>query len=257
MSKWVKILLGVVSIFILAIVAMFYFTSGMVDTADAFFNAVKQKDIAKARGYLAEDFKASTDENALQAFLSKGAILNYKEASWSNRQISGGRGELNGAITTETGGIVPIKLMFVKENDAWKIYAIQKPTAGLQSEDTSPTIPGKLEQSALVKQSMHNFIASVEKKNMEHFRSTGSRLWQKQFTTEQFNQAFKLVIDSGANWSVLESFEPDFSSEAKVDENGILLLAGHYKTTPNIQFEQKYIYEGLAWKLIGFSFQAK
>lgn len=257
MNKWVKILLGVVAVFVLAVAAVFYFTSGMVDTADAFFNAVKQKDISKARSYLAEDFKASTDEKALTDFLSKGAILNFKESSWSNRQVSGGRGELNGSITTDTGGVVPIKMMFVKENSAWKIYAIQKPTAGLQSQDASPTIPGKSDQAALVKQSMHDFIVSVEKKNMEHFRGTVSRLWQKQFTTEQFNEAFKSVIDSGANWSVLEGFEPNFSSEAKIDENGVLLLAGRYQTNPNIHFEQKYIYEGLAWRLIGFSIQAK
>ena len=257
MKKWVKILLGVVAVFVIAIAAVFYFTSGMVETADAFFNAVKQKDIAKARSYLAEDFKASTDEKSLSDFLSKGAILNFKESSWSNRQISGGRGELNGSITTDSGGVVPIKMMFVKENDAWKIYAIQKPTAGLQSEDSSPTTPGKSDQTALVRQSMHDFIVSVEKKDMEHFRGTISRLWQRQVTAEQLNTAFKSVIDSGANWAVLENFEPVLSPDAKVDENGVLLLAGRYQTNPNILFEQKYVYEGVAWKLVGFSFQAK
>ena len=149
-------------------------------------------------------------------------------------------------------------MIFVKENDAWKIYAIQKPTAGLQSEDTSPTIPGKADQMALVKQSIHDFIVSVEQKNMEHFRSTTSQLWQKQHTTEQLNQAFKAIIDSGANWSVLDSFQPVFSSEAKVDESGVLLLAGYYPTKPSqVNFELKFIYEGVSWKLIGFNIQAK
>lgn len=135
MKRWMKILLGVVVIFTLTIstivAVVFYSTSGMVDTANHFFNSVKQKDIAKARSYLAEDFKASTDEKALMEFLSKSAILNFRESSWSERTTSGGRGELNGSIITDTGGIVLIKMMFVKENDSWKIYAIQKPTAGL------------------------------------------------------------------------------------------------------------------------------
>src|SRR3981081_1175094 len=258
MNKWLKILLGVVAVFVLAIAAVFYFTSGMVESADAFFTAVKQKDIAKARSYLAEDFKASTDEKALTAFLSKGAILNFKEASWSNRQSSGGGGELNGSITTETGGVVPIKMMFVKENEAWKIYAIQKPTAGLQAEDASPAVPSKTDQVVLVKQSIHDFVVSVEKKDMEHFRGTVSQLWQKQVTTEKLNQAFKPIIDSGASWSVLDRFEPVFSSDAKIDESGVLRLAGHYPTKPSqVYFEQKYLYEGVAWKLIGFNIQAK
>jgi hypothetical protein len=258
MKKLLKILLGVAAMFVAGIAAVFYFTTGMVDTADAFFKAVKDKDIAKARSYLAEDFKASTDENALKAFLSKGAILSFKEASWSNRQISGGRGELNGSITTDSGGIVPIKMTFVKENEAWKIYAIQKPTAGLQTQDASSTAPGKADQVVLVRQSMHDFVVSVDKKSMEHFRGTVSQLWQRQFTTEKLDQAFRQVIDSGANWSVLDSVQPVFSSEAKVDENGVLLLAGYYPTKPSqVFFEQKYIYEGVSWKLIGFNIQAK
>jgi len=258
MKKWMKILPGVVVVIVAAIAAGFYFTSGMVDTADAFFAAVKQKDIAKARGYLAEDFKASTDEKALQDFLSKSAIANFKESSWSSRQVSGGRGELVGSITTDSGGVVPLKVSFVKENGAWKIYALQKPAAGVQAESPSLSVPSKADGVALVRQSIHDFVVSVEKKNMEHFRGTVSQLWQKQITTEKLNEAFKPIMDSGANWSVLDSFEPVFSSDAKVDENGVLLLAGYYPTKPNqVHFEQKFVYEGVAWKLIGFKIQAK
>ena len=111
---------------------------------------------------------------------------------------------------------------------------------------------------ALVKQSMHDFIVSVDKKNMEHFRGTVSRLWQKQYTTEQLNQAFKAIIDSGANWAALDDFEPVLAAKSKVDENGVLVLSGHYATKPSqVYFEQKYIYEGVSWKLLGFSIEAR
>jgi uncharacterized protein YxeA len=88
MKKALKIILGIVAAIAALIAAIFYFTSGMTDTADAFFHSVKQKDLAKARSCLSEDFKASTDENALKAFLSKGAILNFKEANWSERSVN-------------------------------------------------------------------------------------------------------------------------------------------------------------------------
>src|SRR5579871_3165421 len=151
MNKLLKIVLGVVAAFVLLIGLGFWLTSGMADTADGFFKAVKIQDLAAARGYLSEDFRASTDETALKEFLTRSAILHFKDASWSERKIAGGRGELNGAIHTDSGGVVPIKLMFIEENGAWKIYAIQKPTAGLQSEDTSPTVPGQADLNALVK----------------------------------------------------------------------------------------------------------
>lgn len=264
MKTWVKVLLGItafISVAALIVMLVFYITAGMVDSADAFFTAVKQKDMTTARTYLAEDFKAHTDEKALTEFLANSAILNFKESSWSNREISNGRGELVGTITTETGGVVPIKLSFVKENEAWKIYSIQKPTAGLQTETSSTSsssIPTQAEQMTLVKQSMHDFLISVTAKDMTHFRSTLSKLWQDQFTTEQLNQGFKAIIDEKADWSVLENFTPVLSSDTKIDNNGVLLLTGHYPTQPSqVQFEQKYIYEGTAWKLVGFSVQAK
>jgi hypothetical protein len=258
MKTWIKIMLGVVAVIALIIVAVLYFTAGMVDTANDFFKAVKQKEIMKARSYLSEDFKASTDEKALRDFLSNSAILNFKESSWSNREISGGRGELGGSITTETGGVVPIKMMFIKENGIWKIYSIQKPAAGLRSQAWSPAIPGEADQVSLVKQSIHDFIVSINNKNMEHFRSTVSQLWQKQHSTDHLNQAFKPVIDSTVNWSVLDNFDPVMGNEPKVDDKGVLVLSGYYPAKPNhVYFEQKYIYEGLSWKLVGFKIEAK
>lgn len=256
MNKWLKILLGVAVFLVLAIAAAFFFTSGIVETADDFFKAVKSKDMAKARSFLAEEFKASTDEKALNDFLSSSALLNFKECKWSNRQISGGRGELEGSVTTETGGAIPIKMMFVKEKDAWKIYAIQKPAAGLKAESSPPAVPTKSAQVALVKQSMRDFIISINNKSMEHFRSTVSQLWQKQYTTEKLNQAFKVIIDSGVNWSVLNDLDPVIMSDPVVDKDGVLLLEGHYPTKPGrVYFKQKYIYEGVAWKLLGFNIE--
>lgn len=266
MKKWVKILLSLAAIATLAVTLVLYFTAGMVDTADAFFMAVKEKDMVKARTYLAEGFKANTNDKVLTEFLSSNALSNVKESSWSDRQVNDdGRGELNGSITTEAGGVVPIKMTFVKENEAWKIYAIEKPAAGLQIESTASsgsvssgsTLPDKVQQTAMVKQAMHDFLISVAKKDMTHFRSTVSTLWQKQFTVEMLNQGFKEIIDSDANWGVLENENPVLTSEVKPDKDGVIVLAGYYSTKPSqVKFEQKYIYEGNAWKLISLSVEA-
>jgi hypothetical protein len=105
---------------------------------------------------------------------------------------------------------------------------------------------------------MNDFIISVEKKDMEHFRSTVSHLWKQQHTTETLNKGFEAIINSGANWQVLEGLTPVLSSDAQIDENGVLLLTGHYPTKPSqVHFEQKYVYEGLSWKLIGFNIEAR
>lgn len=258
MKKLLKIVIGIVAAIVLAIVAVFYFTAGMVDTATAFFDAVKKQDLAAAHGYLSEDFKANTDEAALKAFLSRSALLQFKQASWSNRQISGGRGELEGAVTTDSGGIVPVKLVLVKENGAWKIYSIQKPTAGAQVEAASPGIPGQADQVVLIKRSMRDFAVSVDNKSMEHFRSTVSQLWQKQITTAKLDEIFGKIYDADLNLAVVDNFEPVIEPVSALGQNGELVLKGYFPTKPNqVHFQQKYIYEGADWKLFGFSFDIK
>ncbi len=258
MKKWMKIALGIVAVIVVAVAAGFYFTSGVTEVADGFFKAARQKDIKKAHAYLAKEFKAMADEATLADYLARSSFANVKDTSWSSRQVSGGRGEVVGTLTTDSGGSIPVKMTFVKEGDAWKIYSIQKPTAGLQSESTSPGIPGKSEQVVLAKQSTANFVKSVNAKDMGHFRSTISSLWQKQFTTEQLNQAYKAVIESGANWAVLNDLEPVLTPEASIDKDGVLTLEGYYPTTPSrVYFKHKYVFEGAAWKLLGFHLQTK
>ncbi|WP_295387094.1 hypothetical protein [uncultured Thiodictyon sp.] len=270
-----KVVLGVVAVIGVAIGGVFYLTAGMVDTADGFFTAVRQDDMTKARTYLAEGFKARTDEQALKAFLDQSALTRFKATSWSNRQMSGGRGELEGTITTDTGGTLPIKLTFVKEGDTWKIFELGKPAAGLQTANAAPNAPPEQaaavnfsassppvqEQGgalALVKQSMHDFTVSAEKKSMEHFRDSVSKLWREQVTSVQLDEAFKPLTESGADWTVLDGFDPILSSDGTIDKDGVLLLTGYYPTKPSqVYFEQRLIREGDAWKLIGFKVEAK
>jgi hypothetical protein len=287
MKKLLKIIMGIVVFIILVVVLVFYLTGDMVDTADSFFKAVKQNDIAKARGYLAEEFKAATDEKALKDFLSSNALLKFKETSWGERQISGSRGELNGSVNTETGGTVPVKLTLVKESGAWKIYSLQKPTAGLTSKEepgtsqqpglvstskeepsgsqkpalvltpkgAAGTVPSHAEQIILAKKSMHDFAVSLKAKSMEHFRNNISNLWQRQFTTQKLNEAYGKIIEAELDLSVLDTLEPILYEEAQIDQDGVLILKGHYATQPSqVKFQQKFIKEGGVWKLIGFQF---
>jgi hypothetical protein len=253
MSKLLKILIGIVVVFLLSVGAIFYSTSGMTKTADAFFNAIKNQDIATAHKYLSEDFKASTDEVALKEFLTKGALLKFKETSWSNRQISGGRGELDGEVITDTGGVVPLKLIFIKENEQWKIYGIQKPTAGLQAEQTSPNIPNKAELMLLVKQSIYDFSISTNAKNMEHFHSTISQFWQKQISVKDLDDVFKPYYNPDLDLSVLNTVQPFIEPVTSLDENQLLVITGYYATKPKQgKFTFRYIFEGVNWKLVGF-----
>lgn len=254
MNKLAKILLAVIGVVVLAFAAIFFFTAGMVTVADEFFLAVKDKNIDDAYSYLSEDFKTSTSQSDFLAFISQNRLDDFQEANWQSRSINGGRGDLTGSITTSTGGVVPIAMGFVKGQDGWKIYAIQKPSSGLQTESSDRQIPSEEEQVQLVRESMHVFAVSVNEGSMSKFRGHAANLWQQQFSVEDFDQAFGAFYDIGADLTVLDNYSPRFDSAASYDENGFLVIAGHYPTNPNLlRFEQKYILEGLGWKLVGFS----
>lgn len=254
MKKLGKILLGIVGVFIIAMAAVFFFTADMVTSADKFFAAVKSKDMKEAYTYLSEDFQAGVSQSDLTLFLKQQRMDTFKEVSWGSRSINGSSGSLTGTITNESGGVIPITLSFVKGEEGWKIHYIQKESSGIQEESSPRQMPSEQKLVQLVSKSMHVFAESVNAKSMTIFRTHVSNLWQKQFTVEQFDQAFGNFYDTGINLTVLEKYSPQFSAKPKVNEDGVLIITGHYPTKPSqVKFTQKYIYEGLSWKLLGFS----
>lgn len=248
--KKVVLIIGIIPI-LLGII--FFATAGISDTATAFFEEVEAKNYTKAYSYLSEDFQANTSQRELIRFLDKSALLNFEKASWNSRSISGNQGTLGGSVITKTKGSIPIKIKFVKENNEWKIYAINKPQAGLIKENSSRDLPQKDELMKLTDESMIMFAKSVNNKDFTDFHSYISNLWKKQWSVEKFNEAFKPFMDKNINFiPALKATNPEFDVKPTTDKNGLLILEGHYPTRPSkIIFKLSYIYEGVGWKLIG------
>jgi hypothetical protein len=257
-KTFLKILAGIGAVVVIAIFAVLFMTAGMSDTADKFFAAVKSDNYDEAYSLLSEDFKTSTSKSQLRSYLEKNALNKFKEASWESRSINGGRGELAGSITTEAGGVVPISLGFVKGENDWKIYSIKKPSSGIQEEIDTAQLPSEQEQIKLVNDAMHIFAVSVKEKSMSRMYNHVSVLWQKQFSVEKFDEVFNSFFQIGDALMVLDQHSPQFSEKATINEDGVLILKGLFPTKPNqVYFEQKYIYEGLGWKLMGLNVNIK
>lgn len=115
---------------------VFYFTGNMIKAADGFFAAVVAGDHTKAMSFTSSEFRAATPQPEFVVFLQKTNLSKFKSVSWESRSVSPGRGELEGTVSTEDGGSIPLKLAFVKENGEWRIYAFRKATAGIVGEPT-------------------------------------------------------------------------------------------------------------------------
>lgn len=253
MRTFLKVLAGIVVIIVLGIFAVMFFTADLVQVADDFLIAAREGRMRDAYALTSADFKASTSQERLAAFLKRQGLLGYREASWSSRSIEGGRGALQGTVSTDSGAI-PISMGFVKDATGWKIYAIEKPAAGLQTSQGAPSLPDASEQVRLVRDSMRAFGDSVAEGSMVGFRDHVSELWKDQVTAAELDDAFRSVIEARPRLAALKDLTPQFTEPPSIDERGVLSIKGVYPTQPEeVIFEQDYVREGLDWKLIGFS----
>ncbi|MGB5706312.1 MAG: hypothetical protein WBM41_05740 [Arenicellales bacterium] len=258
MKTTLKILLGVMIVVVVGIGSVFYFTKDMVDASDGFFTAIKNKDLDKAYSWLSEDFKTSTSIADLKYFVEINGLGNYQQASWSSRSIEVGQGEISGSVITESGNAVPLTVKFVKGKDGWKIYSIRKPSAGLQSNTNAVRMPDEREAVSLIRESISHFALSVNQKSMQAFHDHIASIWQQQFSVDDLDHAYKAFYDANIDLTVLDELTPQFTISPELDQNGVLLITGLYPTRPSqVNFEQKYVYEGLSWKLVGFSANIK
>lgn len=251
MKTLLKVLAVLASLGILGLLLALFLTSGLTDTADKFFTAIRSKQYQVAYGLLSEDFRSSTSYEEFIAFLNKNALLGYKEASWTNRSSSGSKGELDGTVTTETGGTIPVKLSMVKENNSWRIYSIQKVRSGILADDATEGSSGAVDHVALVRGSMRDFAEAVMAKDFTEFHRKISQLWQRQITPEEFNRIFKGFIDANLDLLFLDNYVPVFEKSPEIDEHGVLSIKGYYPTKPSrVMFDFGYIREGKAWRLV-------
>lgn len=258
MPTWVKVLLGIVVVIAVLLIAIFSFTSGMTKTADQFFAAARKGDIEQAYEYTSADFKAGTTREALAAFLKANALDKVTGTSWSSRAVNGRSGKLEGSLTIETGGVVPIKVDLTKGSDGWRILAIRKAAAGLQSGDTTQQLPSEQEQVALVRQSMSIFTDSVAAGSMAKFHDHIANMWARQVSVEDLDGMFSSLYPSGAAFQVLNTMTPVFDGPAQISDRGWMSIEGHYTTIPErMYFKMKYAFEGTGWKLIGLSVETK
>ena len=252
---WQRLLIGfggfvVVSAALFALV--WRLTAGLTETADAFFVALRDGDIATAKTYLAEDFRASTSDEQLREYVKNSALSEYQSASWSSRGIQNSRGNLEGTLETRSGGSIPMQIELVKENGGWKIYALRKPPSGLRTDD-SPNKPSEIEQVRLVRATTEQFAAAIQRGDFVEFHKGVAGLWQRQITAEQLQTTFSQFGETGADFSVLNTLQPEISAAAYNDD-GAFVIEGTYPTRPSTySYRYSYVYEGVDWKLIGLN----
>ncbi len=258
--KIIKILLGIGVAIALFVGGIFYLTSGLAESADTFFTQVREGHIQKAYDNLSQAFKNNTSLDGLKRFLEANSLQDITETSWTSRSFENNSGELIGSVTTKDGATVPLEIALVKEAGSWKILGITTPRKGISDtqEKSAPLppmeIPSNDQLVELVRETTAAFGKAVDGKDMSVFHRYISKLWQNQYSVQQLEDAYSSLYKLDAKWASLENLSPIFHQAPLKNEDGVLIIQGHYPTKPDLlTFQYKYIPEGLAWKLLGLS----
>ncbi|MBT4879795.1 MAG: hypothetical protein HOI80_02630 [Alphaproteobacteria bacterium] len=245
---------GVVLAVGLVIGYMNFYRTAVEESADRFFTAIKTKNYPFAYEFLAQVFQRKTSEESFLNFLETSGLTDIQETSWLSDTATGSLAKIEGSVVTNTQEVIPVQLVLIKENGVWKIYSLRKDLSGVLSETTPVEAPSEQQLVYLVKDAMSSFSDSVKAKSMKKFHDQISTLWQLQSTPEALDESYGAVYDAGLDLSVLSKVAPVFEGTPTLTEQGELLVKGHFPTKPtSVHFEQKFVYEGLGWKLIGFT----
>lgn len=131
------ILGGLVSFIVIVVAIAIYATSGMTGVIKSQLSALRAGDIVKAYSYTSSEFQQATSLDDFERFVRAfPAIRSSKSASFPEREVNNGQGEVKGTIYGEDGSVVPVDYLMVKENGSWKIMGIKITPAGIQSADS-------------------------------------------------------------------------------------------------------------------------
>jgi hypothetical protein len=223
-----------------------------------FFEAVKAENYELAYVYVAADFKEATSKEALRSFIVNNGYHTYEKMFWPYREISSENGLMKGYFLLPQGVKSPLTISFVSEYGEWKIYNIKR--LGEESEIYSKlrTVPDKNELSKLVNESFRLLADAINKEDFAIFHNNVSDLWKPEISADELKKVFSEYIDKKIDLTNVESIEPDYSSGAKITEEGYLIIDGFYPTVPvKTKFSLKYNFDAKGWKLISVDVDTK
>lgn len=122
-------IIAVLFIYIILLISLiFYFTGPMTSTIREQLAALHANDMDKAYSYMANETKASVSLETYKKYISHYPIMmNYKSISIPERKIDNDKGFAKVTLETADGKISTFEFALIKENDVWKILAIQAP----------------------------------------------------------------------------------------------------------------------------------
>jgi hypothetical protein len=125
---------------------------------------------------------------------------------------------------------------------------------GAASQSAAQGMPSPLVQEVLVKSMLVTLNDAVAADNFTVLHAKISNPFREQFPPEKLRATFKDLVDKHAVFDVVVAKPIISDADARIDENGVLRLKGHFETTPKqVKYQLGFIPSDGLWKLSAVS----
>ena len=115
-------------------------------------------------------------------------------------------------------------------------------------------VPSERVLEALVKVSLLSFNDANVTGNYTVFHAKLSKPFRQQFSPERLEETFKDFARKEIDFEIIAAYKPVYEPEPRVDDEGKLLVKGHFPTEPaRVVYDLKFIPSDGEWKLIGIN----
>jgi len=115
-------------------------------------------------------------------------------------------------------------------------------------------VPSERALEALVKTTLLTFNDANVTGNYEVFHAKLSKPFREQFSVERLARRFQEFNKKHIDFDVIAALKPGYDAAPKVDDEGRLLVKGHFPTEPlRVNFDLAFIPSDGEWKLISIN----
>ena len=115
-------------------------------------------------------------------------------------------------------------------------------------------VPSERGLEALVKATLLTFNDANVTGNYEVFHAKLSKPFREQFSVERLARRFQEFNKKHIDFDVITALKPGYDAAPKVDDEGRLLVKGHFPTEPlRVNFDLAFVPSDGEWKLISIN----
>jgi hypothetical protein len=251
--KKLFLILGGIVVVIAAIVGIaFYATSGISRTADQFFAKAHDGNMAAVYAMTSAELRNTANADELAAFIKENRFDKVAKTSWSNRSVENNLGTLDGSVTLDDGGVIPLRMQLVSEGGEWKVSLIKLAEAGVKG-GSSADVPSDSEVANLVKFHTGVFLDGVKQNDVSYFK----QFWVDNVSEDELKNLVATMRQAPDAVDALRDVKPVVEQARALDNGGF--QADGYFESPRWRYDYTYQFVRPAgdWELLSFEYKLR